>query len=169
MKKWKKEYYLEVFPRGRDLQAEAIKKEIRELGIRGISSVKTGKIYLLNGNLGNKSGQVLKRIACELLTDPVNEDFSLKKREEKGVKITIFFKPGVLDIEGKRILEALKIMGIKGISEAHRGKRYIINTSRHLPPATYRFIAEKLLYNKVIEKAEIKMSGSAKLKGLRII
>ncbi len=148
-----KEYYLEIFPVTKDFKGEEVLQDLHDLGIEDIQEVLTSKVYILQGSLANKD---IERIAKELLTDPVHEKFTIGERREKGIRITVFFKPGVLDLESKRVLEALKIMGIEGIISVKTVRCYIIRSAAQLSVDACRNFSEKLLYNKVIEEAEIK-------------
>ena len=120
MKKSRKKYFLEVFPRGKDIAGGGILKSIRELGIGNVLSVKVRRVYILEIPADRHTDDKLCRIAGELLSDPVSEEYSLKRKDLPGIDVTVLFKPGVLDIEGKRILEALDIMKIKGVISARR-------------------------------------------------
>ena len=155
MRKWKKEYYLEVYSKDGASADTELKAGLKDLGIK-VAFVKKSKVYLFRGFLGGSSKGILRRIATELLTDSVSEDFTLKRKREKGANITVFMKPGVLDIEGKSVLEAIGIMGIKGLREVLSGRKYVITAKNSLSVERSRFLAEKLLFNPIIEDAEIK-------------
>lgn len=155
-----KEYYIEVYSKGRDMEGERIEQDLRDLNISGVEQVKFSKIYILSGDLGDKAGKILQQIAGELLADPVSEDFSMCRKNGEGIEITVFFNPGVLDVEGNRILEALKFMGVKEVCQAKSAKKYTIKASKELSIDTCRFFANKLLYNKIIETVRIKSASN---------
>jgi phosphoribosylformylglycinamidine (FGAM) synthase PurS component len=144
------QYYFEIYTKGKDFRGLEIKEELKVLGFENIDNVLASKIYLLNGDI---DGEAVKRIAEELLIDPVSESYFLESRFQKGVQVKVYFKPGVLDLESKRVLEALEIMGIEGIESAQTVRKYIIDGEISEDDGEY--ISGKLLYNKVIEKVEI--------------
>ena len=55
-----------------DPRGEALKADIRDLGIAGVSQARVSNIYMLEGGL---SGEELDTICRELLADPVVEEY----------------------------------------------------------------------------------------------
>lgn len=150
-------YYIEVCPKGRDLRGLDIKEEIEHLGVAGIENVRVSKVYVLEGDFGEQDEEIQLKVANELLIDPVNEEFSFENVSvENAAQINVYYKPGVLDLESNRVQEALDIMGIAGIENVKTIKKYLISGTG-LTERLCDFIAEKLLYNKVIEKAEVNL------------
>ncbi|MCD6413523.1 MAG: phosphoribosylformylglycinamidine synthase subunit PurS [Elusimicrobia bacterium] len=150
MRKPKKEYCIEVCPKAGNF--EEIKKDLKVMGLKNIISVKRSKIYILSGNLTHP--EALK-IAERLLCDSVSENFSFGNFVGQGVNITIFLKPSVLDIEGRTIREAAEIMNIRGLSAAHSGRKFVVKTKTPPPEMLCETIAERILFNPVIENARI--------------
>ena len=155
MKKLKREYSVEVFPAGRDFRGEAVLRSVRELGVKGVSRVRTGKIFILKYG-GKEFPSALTEIAEKILTDAVCEKFCVGERKRKGVGISVFPKQGVFDAEGKTLMDALAIAGITGIDSVSCGMKYTLFSEKPLSPKNCAFVAEKLLYNGVIEKVIIK-------------
>ncbi len=150
-----KEYYFEVVQRGRDFRGIEVKEGLKDLNVDGINEVLTSKIFYLYGNLNEKDGDIKSKIAVEILSDSVNEIVSVEPRGNEGAEVLVSFKEGVLDIEAVRVLEALRIMGINTIGKVKTVRRYTLKHDGGLSGDKCGFLAKKLLYNKVIEKAEI--------------
>ncbi|MFH1416187.1 MAG: phosphoribosylformylglycinamidine synthase subunit PurS [Elusimicrobiota bacterium] len=149
-----KEYFFEISLKGRDAIGREIEEGVRDLGIDGIDAVAASRIFYLYGEL-DESRKEQDLIAKELLSDPLCESYSLLPVESDGAEIKVFFKEGVLDIESVRVCEALHIMGIDSIKKVRTARKYIIKGGNASDSGICRFIAEKLLYNKVIEEARI--------------
>lgn len=144
---------IEVFYKNGNPEEKELIYEIKDLGLNEIKQVKYSRIYQLEYSK-MKDKQIFDRIAREILIDPVVEDFVIGEKKEKGIKIKVFFRPGVLDVEGQRVIEALDITKIKGISRARKIRKYTI-LPVSVPRDSLNFVAEKLLYNKVIEEIQI--------------
>ncbi|MBN2406584.1 MAG: phosphoribosylformylglycinamidine synthase subunit PurS [Elusimicrobia bacterium] len=150
-----KEYFFEVYSRGADPRGSELCEELSDLGIKGVTGIYTGNLFYLYGDLGEKEGELRQRIGKELLTDSVIEEYSVDRKNMKGSEIVVFFREGVLDIGAVRVLEALDIMGIRGIVRARTARRYVLSREGGVSAEESAYIAEKLLYNKIIERAEI--------------
>jgi len=149
-----KEYFFEISPKGNDARGQEIEEGIRDLGINGIDSVASSRIFYLYGELDD-SRKERDIIGKELLSDPLCESYSLVPLTPSGSEIKVFFREGVLDIESVRVREALHIMGIDSIRKVRTARKYTIKGAKASDIGTCGFIAEKLLYNKVIEEVSI--------------
>ncbi len=150
MRKLKKEYYIEVYPKMR--MSDETENDLKVMGMRGVFSVRRSKLYALKGNLDKEK---ISEIASLLLSDPVSELFSLGTVVCHGVNITIFPKPSVLDIEGRTAEEAIKIMGISGVDRVRSGRKIVIETKKAPSKPLCKFVAERLFFNPIIEEAQI--------------
>jgi phosphoribosylformylglycinamidine (FGAM) synthase PurS component len=76
MKKKKSSWAIEVYykPAVTDPSEDSIKKGILDLDIKGVSSVKSVHKYIITGNLKRKD---IERIACELLSNPVVQNYKI--------------------------------------------------------------------------------------------
>ena len=133
-----------------DAAGAAVKKDIEALSFKGrIKSVNTAQVYLLRGEI---SVSEIKKICEELLIDPITQVYSYDGsfRDEPGVKaVEIAYNPGVMDPVEESLKKALEDLGIKDIEAIRTAKRYLINGN--LSIAQIRQVAEKVLYNKVIQ------------------
>lgn len=67
-----------------DPQGQAIHKALRKLGHDGIRDIRQGKYFLVNldDSLGHEAASAeVERIASEVLTNPVMEEFSFRLEE----------------------------------------------------------------------------------------
>lgn len=74
------------------------------------------------------------------------------------VKVHVFLKPGVLDVQGKAVEGALKGLGWGGVSNARVGKliEFDIDSAED-PAAEAKKMCETLLANSVIESYRIEV------------
>ncbi len=76
------------------------------------------------------------------------------------VKVHVFLKPGVLDVQGKAVEGALKGLGWGGVSNARVGKLIefdLDDTDNARAEAEVRRMCETLLANTVIESYRIEV------------
>ncbi|MEO8713664.1 MAG: phosphoribosylformylglycinamidine synthase subunit PurS [Acetobacteraceae bacterium] len=77
--------------------------------------------------------------------------------------VTVMFKPGVLDPQGKAIAHALTNLGFAGVTDVRAGKVIELDLAE-TDPARARAAAEnmarKLLANPVIERFDVAVEGA---------
>ena len=76
------------------------------------------------------------------------------------VRIDVFLKPGVLDVQGKAIEGALAGLGFAGVSEVRVGRTVTLDLSaadRAEAEAQARSMCDRLLANAVIESYKISL------------
>ena len=75
------------------------------------------------------------------------------------VKVHVFLKPGVLDVQGKAVEGALHGLGWSGVSDARVGKLIEFDLDGAADPAAEaKTMCEKLLANTVIESYRIEVA-----------
>ena len=75
------------------------------------------------------------------------------------VRIHVFLKPGVLDVQGKAVEGALKGLGWSGVSEARVGKLIEFDLDGvDDPAAEAKKMCEQLLANTVIESYRVEIA-----------
>ena len=76
------------------------------------------------------------------------------------VKVHVFLKPGVLDVQGKAVEGALHGLGWTGVSNARVGKmiEFDLNDSVEDKAAEVKRMCETLLANTVIESYRIEVA-----------
>jgi phosphoribosylformylglycinamidine synthase II len=132
-----------------DPHAAGVLAQIKELGIDSVCSVSHARLFFLTGEL---TGDDARKIAADLLTDPVVEDFILAEpaaanQQQAGV-IEVHLKAGVMDPVATSTEGAIAGMGFN-ISSVRTARRYEL--AGQLDDAQRETIARKLLANAVIE------------------
>ena len=133
-----------------------IKKEIEDLGIKGVEEVKSFNTY---GITGEVSEEELKRIGQELLHDNQTQHFGLHGKvvektlmdikSPKGWLVEVTFKAGVTDAVGMSTLNAIEILGVDGIRNVRTGEKYLILGD--IPEETIDKICRAVLVNPLIQ------------------
>jgi len=134
------------------------RSEIAQLGMTGVSGVKTFQTYVIDGQLDEKNAC---RIGGELLSDKVVQFFSCEKFDKDGghVKgmvrargawaVEVFFRPGVMDPVGLSVAKAIEVLGIEGVKSVRTGTTYVLEGN--LNEADVKAICEKTLANPLIQ------------------
>ena len=151
--KWKIE--VRYKPNMRDSVGQDIIEDISNLGINGVDSVRTAKIYWIEGEF---QAHEINRIGSELLTDSVTQDYN-RQRVDNGPEITtsevgvwiveVRFKPGVTDAVGESVIKGIRDLGSSRASSAQTGQKYWI--SGDLEREAIETISQSLLANEVIQ------------------
>ncbi len=133
-----------------DPLANGIKKDIKDLGIVGIKKVSTAQVFIISGELSIKDAH---RIAQDLLTDPITQEYMFARHESLRTSQThvaeIAYNPGVMDPVEESTKKAIKDLGIRGVGSLKTERKYLIDGK--ITEIQFRVICEKLLYNKVIQ------------------
>ncbi|GJQ26451.1 MAG: phosphoribosylformylglycinamidine synthase subunit PurL [Phycisphaerae bacterium] len=125
-------------------------------GIRSVRDVHVSSLYLVSlaGSIPD-SRQLARRIATELLSDRVSQEFSIRGEGQKvddppeGVAIEVFPRPGVMDPVAQSTLAAIRAMGI-ACDNVRTGRRYVLSP---IPGDTEKARIPPLLANECIEEA----------------
>lgn len=134
-----------------DAIGESVKKDIIDLSCKGkVKDVKTVQVYLLEGALEDRD---VKLICDNLFIDPITQEYSfddgLCARSEGYKVVEVAYNPGVMDPVEESAKKAIRDLGIKDIRTVKTAKKYLIKGS--LSYKDIKSIAEKILYNKVIQ------------------
>jgi phosphoribosylformylglycinamidine synthase II len=151
------EWKIEIFnKRGVfDPLGSGIKKSIHDLGISGVKKVTTAQVFVVTGDI---SPEDVKRIAEELLVDPVTQEYRLGEEtlsplgrgQGEGCKIVeVAYNPGVMDPVEESALKGISDLGIFGVESVKTEMKYVIEGK--ISKSRLNAISEKLLYNKVIQ------------------
>lgn len=71
------------------------------------------------------------------------------------VVVNVMPKAEILDPQGKAVVRALDLIGVKGVSDVRQGKRFELEVDESVTEADLEKIAEVLLANTVIEDYEV--------------
>ncbi|MFH1775956.1 MAG: phosphoribosylformylglycinamidine synthase subunit PurL [Candidatus Omnitrophota bacterium] len=138
-----------------DAVGRHLMKSIYDLGIKSVSEVKMVQVYLIEGDVDENQ---IYLICEEILRDKVIQDYRVVDcniephplPEEPVYKVLeIAYNRGVMDPWEESIQKGIKDLGVRGAGSIKTGRKYLIKgkiTAKQL-----NFIAEKLLYNKVIQ------------------
>ncbi|MGM0568391.1 MAG: phosphoribosylformylglycinamidine synthase subunit PurS, partial [Elusimicrobiota bacterium] len=146
-----KEYYFEIAPLKQTASESRLSRELHSVYGKKFKSLKIHEVYRLYGNM---SPEEEEKAARELFFNPVVENL-IRKDElpPRRILLTVKYKKGVLDTEARAVIQALEIIGIKGVESAVHEKKYIFEAD--ISPGSIKSFAKRHLYNKVIEYAEI--------------
>ena len=146
MKNWKVE--VSYKPEVPDTLGQGILKDITDLGISGVDSVRTATVYWIEGTLDD---QAIDRIGAELLADPITQVYTFRPENDsvKRWTLEVQFKPGVTDAVGDSTVKGIKDLGITGITGVRTGHKYWF--TGNLNAERLETIAQRLLMNDVIQ------------------
>lgn len=138
-------YYKPEVP---DTLGKGIVEDIADLGIAGIESVRTARVYWIEGSL---TSQALDRIGAELLADPITQAYAVgaETSTQPGWTLEVRFKPGVTDAVGDSTVKGIRDLGIAGVTGVRTGHKYWLIGA--LTPDVLKTIAQRLLMNDVIQ------------------
>ena len=166
--KWKIEVSLK--PDIPDAIGLGIAQDIEDIGITGVQQVRTAHIYWLEGEPREEE---VNDICENLLVDAVTQRYSFKKgkrengktrlhevdesepslREASVYEVVVSFKPGVTDAVGESVMKGIRDLGIRSISSAQTGQKYVITGEPEYNQV--EDISRRLLANDVIQSFEI--------------
>ncbi|MBI4531531.1 MAG: phosphoribosylformylglycinamidine synthase subunit PurS, partial [Candidatus Latescibacteria bacterium] len=130
-----------------DARGAGIQREIEDLGIRGVTSVEMIDVYRIQGDLPHEA---IRRIAEELLTDRIIQDYTIDECEEKSAirplwSVEVAYNPGVMDpVEGS-LRKGIRDLGVDGVMDVQTAKRYMIRGD--LDEEAVKRICDSLLVN----------------------
>jgi phosphoribosylformylglycinamidine synthase len=132
-----------------DAHGGSVQAQIRELGIDAVAAVRFVRLFFLIGELSEGDA---RRIAEDLLVDPVIEEFTVSDggaaSQASGGLIEVHLKAGVMDPVAQSTESAIRDMGF-AIRRVATARRYELSGA--VSAAQCRTIARRLLANPVIE------------------
>lgn len=136
-----------------DPRAEIFLSDARALGFNDLRRITCHDLYFVEGQL---SQEICKRLALELLTDPVTQLMTWAKLpatpappERDSVMVEVAFRPGVTDPVAEQIVRASRELGLDGVCRAATGMRFLLEGANE---ATAEELAKRLLANNVIQQ-----------------
>jgi phosphoribosylformylglycinamidine synthase subunit PurSL len=128
-------------------QGVAVHHEIAELGIDSVNSAHEVRLFFLFGDLTEDDA---RRVADELLVDPVTEVLRLgsSPAPDHGAAIEVHLKAGVMDPVATSAEKAIADMGL-AIDSVRTARRYELTGT--VSADQCEFIARRLLANSAIE------------------
>lgn len=130
-----------------DGRAAAVLAQVAQLGVAGVRQVQVSNLYFLRGKL---SVAKLRRLAEELLVDPIVEGYRLGLPPDPAAAvIEVCFHPGVTDAVAENLLQRARMLGEDSLEAAATGMRYVFTGD--LSPDDLRRIAREVLCNEVVQ------------------
>ena len=139
-----------------DAEGYACKKDILDLGIEGVKDVKVRQVYILYGNL--KENDIVN-ICDNILVDKIIQEYRYFNQDnledtKDGLSdrlkvVEVAYNLGVMDPQEESIKKAISDLGIKGLLDVKTAKEYLIEAE--IDKKTLNYIADKVLYNKLIQ------------------
>jgi phosphoribosylformylglycinamidine synthase len=131
-----------------DPRAEALQKDINDLGMATVKRARVSNIYLLEGKLNEAE---LTAIGRELLTDPIVEQFSYQENSPPAEAhlIEVAYNPGVMDPVEESVKKGIYDLGITKVAAVRTAKRYLL--WGELSKEAIQSICDKLLVNSVVQ------------------
>ncbi|MFH1646294.1 MAG: phosphoribosylformylglycinamidine synthase subunit PurL [Chloroflexota bacterium] len=131
-----------------DPRAEALLKDILDLGITAVRRASVSNVYLLEGNLDEKE---LLAVGRELLADPIVEEYSTKENPcpPDARLVEVAYNPGVMDPVEESVTKGIRDLGINGVTAVRTAKKYLLwgDFSEDI----LQSICDKLLVNSVVQ------------------
>lgn len=148
---------IEIFEREGifDSTGESVRRDITDLGIKGVRSVRFIQVYNIENDLEQDEAE---RIARELLCDHITQRYNISPRTAPALPtahpnnihtIEVAYNPGVMDPTEASALKALADLGFDLISSVKTSKKYIIEG--RLSAHELNIICNKLLANPLIQ------------------
>jgi len=141
-----------------DATGEGVKKDILDLGIKGVKSVSIDQLYLIKGDPEKKD---LGFIAENILCDPIVQSYEIISRHEgrapaaggKCFAVEVWFKKGVTDNVGQSVKKAIDDLRIAGVTEVQSGRKFRLEGKIKKPEIIN--ITTRLLASEVVEDYKI--------------
>ncbi|NLG51256.1 MAG: phosphoribosylformylglycinamidine synthase subunit PurL [Chloroflexi bacterium] len=139
-----------------ETRSDYLLEDIAALGIQGVERVERADLYFLRGRL---SASDVALLCDELLVDPVVQRARWGLAEEPvppvagAVRVEVGLLQGVTDSVAHNLLARAKLLGVEGLRAAGSATSYLLFGD--LTEADVRTIAQRLLYNDVIQYYQI--------------
>lgn len=120
-----------------------------QLGLTEVEACYTARLFFLEGDFTPMEAE---RLARELLTDPVTEQFKggVKALAEKERRIEVTFLPGVTDPVAENLRHAAHLLGVKTLERVATGQSYTIKGN--LNGEAMRRLAAEVFCNPLIQR-----------------
>jgi len=155
-----------VRPRSAELDGHGrqVLGDVRQLGLRHINEVRSSRLYLVRGRLGE---QEVRLLAEELFADAVAETYrigpGLTERRDEAPAIEVHYRAGVMNpvalsaLPAARRLLAARGAAAAGLEELQTGRRYEIVGAA--TPDELESIARRVLANDCVETVYLEGLG----------
>jgi len=137
-----------------DVHAGGVHEAIRQLGIVSVEAVVSARVFLIEADFEKAFAE---RIAKELLTDPVCEQYYIGKSSApaglaKATLIEVHLKSGVTDPVAESVTTAIADMGV-AVEHIRTARKYVL--LGEVTEAQINSIVKKVLANDCIEQVVV--------------
>ncbi len=138
-----------------DPAAAGIKKDIADLGLRGLEDVRIVQVYTIDGDLTAEQAQL---IASQLLTDQITQEYDVclaqeykppAQKTQNDHVVEIAYNNGVMDPVEESTLKGIRDLGIDSAKSVRTAKQYHLKGK--ISDSQHHLIVEKVLSNKLIQ------------------
>ncbi len=160
-------YRIDVVPRLENGQTNgrSYVQAAHQLGYTQLKDCHVARLYFLEGSITEAEA---KRLAAEVLADPVTEEWSIVNSQLSMVNapltinnlqltidnfIEATLDPGVTDPPAENLIKAAKLLGINGLERAATGNRFFITGK--IEPSLLHQIAAEIFANPVVQRFTI--------------
>ena len=150
MKQWR--FEISTKDNFADRVGNSILEDIQSLNIKSVTKVSFARVFLIEGEFNDSFAD---RIAAELLTDPVCEDYAIGQgcaAHDDSTLIEVHLKSGVTDPVAQSVTVAIADMG-QTVDHVRTAKKYILTgkvTSDEIDTITKRILANDCIEEVVI-------------------
>ncbi|MDD5066805.1 MAG: phosphoribosylformylglycinamidine synthase subunit PurS [bacterium] len=138
-----------------DAESEKIRKDIRDLGIRGIREITVYQMYKISGDISSSG---IEKICRELLVDTIAQVYYIGQLPgHQGFSIEVDYKKGVTDSVADTVFLGITDMNMKADLKIKTGKKFILEGD--LIDEQVKRISEKILANTMIQEYNIIHAG----------
>jgi phosphoribosylformylglycinamidine synthase subunit PurSL len=150
-------YRFTVRPLGEpDPRSAAYLADAHALGMLEVRHIQCQDLYFIQGQIAPLD---LRRIAAELLSDPITQaaewgrvfsDENSQQPNKTGI-VEVAWIPGVTDPVAENLVHAARTLGLSGVDQAATGLRFVVQGEGLDEPALAR-LARRLLANPTIQR-----------------
>ena len=136
-----------------DPRTDGLLADAHALGLAKLNQIELHELYFIEGDLSLKD---LRRLAAELLSDPVTQTSRWRSVEGDGVTsfnghvIETALRPGVTDPVADQIVRSARLLNIDGVQRAATGQRYVLHGD--LAETDCHILSRRLLASDVIQR-----------------
>jgi phosphoribosylformylglycinamidine synthase II len=156
-----KNYRFVISPRRTDDPRSAgYLADAHALGLTSVSGLRCHDLYFIEGQLSEAD---LQRLAVELLSDPVTQNYAFTCQTDQAESsfasgvVEVALRPGVTDPVAEQIVRGARELGIAGVERASTGLRFeiVVEGIFDNVSAVLNLLAKRLLANAVIQRYTI--------------
>ena len=141
-----------------DPRSVSFLKDVHALGLTSVTNLECCDLYYIEGQVGEME---LKRLAMELLSDPISQTAQWSRLTFNKTSpppdnignwiVEVALRPGVTDPVAAQIVRASKVLGIQGVEQASTGQHFIVS-GEGLTETDLHLLSHRLLANPTIQR-----------------